>query len=175
MLTFEELTTSVTKIEACLNSRPICVISPHEKDSIPLTPGHFLTETEIIARPEPFQELDLSKSFSSRWLLISAMRDHFWKQWRSDVLHQLQQRQKWHKAQRNPQIGDIVLIRDELTPPTHWPLARVEELHPGRDGLVRVVSLRTATSVLKRSIDRLIWLPVDRENAQLYTALCDFS
>lgn len=176
ILTFEELSTLVTKIEACLNSRPICVVSPHENDPIPITPGHFLTGSEIIARPEPFLELDLSKSFASKWIQISAMRDHFWRQWRNDVLHQLQQRQKWNKIQRNPQVGDIVLIRDELSPPTRWPLARIEELHPGRDDLVRVVTLRTATSVFKRSIDRLIWLPMDDpENAQIFTAWCNYS
>ena len=36
-----------------------------------------------------------------------------------------------------------------------WPLGRVIELHPGRDGIVRSVTLRTAKGVLKRSVQCL--------------------
>ena len=41
-LTFEELTTVLTQIETCLNSRPLTLL-PHPEDGIEaLTPGHFL-------------------------------------------------------------------------------------------------------------------------------------
>lgn len=41
------------------------------------------------------------------------------------------------------QIGDLVLIKDENLPPSHWALARVIDTHPGTDGKVRVVSYFT--------------------------------
>lgn len=68
-------------------------------------------------------------------------------------------------------IGDLVIIKDELTPPTKWPLGRIIELHEGKDGLVRVAEIKTALSQYKRSIHRLIYLPVDEESAQLYHIL----
>ena len=34
---------------------------------------------------------------------------------------------------------DLVLIRNELTPPAKWPPARVIAIHPGRDRITRVV------------------------------------
>ena len=41
-LTFEELSTLLTQIEACLNSRPLVPL-PSDDDGIEaLTPGHFL-------------------------------------------------------------------------------------------------------------------------------------
>ena len=66
-----------------------------EGDPIPLTTGHFLIGSEITARPEPFIEIDLTVSYKSRWLEISAIRDHFWQRWRKETLNQLHQRKKW--------------------------------------------------------------------------------
>ena len=52
-LTFEELTTVVTQIEAGLNSRPLAPL-PEPADAIEvLTPGHFLTGSPLEALPDP--------------------------------------------------------------------------------------------------------------------------
>ena len=168
ILTFEEHSTLACKIEACLNFRPICSIILHESDPIPLTPGHFLIGSEILTRPEPFNEIDLISSFKSRWLLVSALRDNFWKQWKKEALNQLQQRNEWEFPSRNLQIGDIVIIKDELSLPSQWPLAIVTELFKGKDSLVRVVSLRTSGSVKTRRINKLIYLPTDDKYVQTY-------
>nr|XP_012219380.1 PREDICTED: uncharacterized protein LOC105670437 [Linepithema humile] len=52
-LTFEEFTTLLCRIEACLNSRPIAPLSDHLDDYEPLTPGHFLIGSAITTTPEP--------------------------------------------------------------------------------------------------------------------------
>ena len=57
----------------------------------------------------------------------------------------------------------MVLIKDEITPPTHWPLGRVIKIHKGPDGLVRSADVKTATAILKRSIVTLILLPVNND------------
>ena len=48
-----------------------------------------------------------------------------------------------------------MLIRSELTPPAKWPLARVTIIHPGRDGITRVVDLRRGTTTLRRPIAKV--------------------
>uniref|UniRef100_A0A182WI52 CCHC-type domain-containing protein n=1 Tax=Anopheles minimus TaxID=112268 RepID=A0A182WI52_9DIPT len=45
----------------------------------------------------------------------------------------------------NIEIGQLVLVKDESTGPLHWPLGRIIKLHPGNDGLTRVVTLKTAS------------------------------
>ena len=55
-------------------------------------------------------------------------------------------------------MDDLVLIRSELTPPAKWPLARVAAIHRGSDGITRVVDLRTATTILRRPIVKVVRL-----------------
>ncbi|XP_050459378.1 uncharacterized protein LOC126855608 [Cataglyphis hispanica] len=52
------------------------------------------------------------------------------------------------------------------TPPRRWPLARITSVHPGDDGRVRVVTIRTATSELTRPIAKIILLPESRSDEQ---------
>ncbi|UYV68353.1 hypothetical protein LAZ67_5003996 [Cordylochernes scorpioides] len=45
-------------------------------------------------------------------------------------------------------------------PPARWLMGRVVETYPGKDGLVRVVSVRTPVGVLRGPLVRLVLLPV---------------
>lgn len=83
------------------------------------------------------------------------MRDSFWGRWASSYLQQLQARPKWHQSRPPLQIGDLVLVVNEISPPTRWSLERVVATHPGRDGCVRVASVTIATSTIKRPVVKL--------------------
>ncbi|XP_033229487.1 uncharacterized protein LOC117181027 [Belonocnema kinseyi] len=75
-LTFEEMTTLLTQIEACLNSRPLRAQSDDPTDISALTPGHFLIGASLNAVPEPLLA-DVLPNRLTRWQLIQQMRDHF--------------------------------------------------------------------------------------------------
>ena len=146
-LTYEEFSTLAAQVEACLNSRPLSPLSCDPMDVAALTPGHFRVGTAMTAFSEPF-EPQQNGSCVSRYHLVTDMRNHFWKRWQGEVLRQQQQRSKWLDQNDAVQEGDLILITDELQPPTKWPLARVIQLHRGADGLARVLTLRTATTTL---------------------------
>ncbi|EFN86785.1 hypothetical protein EAI_00049, partial [Harpegnathos saltator] len=93
-LTFEELTTLLCKIEACLNSRPIAPISDTLDDYEPLTPRHFLIGSALTAVPEP-SVLDVNEHRLTRWQLVRQITERFWKVWQNDYVNTLQQRAKW--------------------------------------------------------------------------------
>lgn len=75
-LTYEELNTFLTQVEALLNSRPLCALSSDPNDLQPLTPGHFLTQEPLNSCPDP----DLSHlklNTLSRWQLVQRLNAEF--------------------------------------------------------------------------------------------------
>src|SRR5688572_660493 len=64
-------------------------------------------------------------------------------------------------AQRDVQINDLVLLKEDGHPPIHWPLARITEVHHGLDGHVRAMTLGTASTQLKRPIAKICVLPFE--------------
>lgn len=91
------------------------------------------------------------------------MQEQIWRSWTQDYLCSLQNRNKWTTPQRNLEINELVLLKNSLLPASKWELARVQETHPGSDGRVRVVTLKTANSTFKRPIAQICRLPVPFE------------
>ena len=82
------------------------------------------------------------------------------------ILPSLQQRQKWSKPQRNLAVNDIVLLLDESTPRSSWPLGRVIEVYSNRrDGLVRSARVKTRLTKLVRPVDKIVLLESSSEDA----------
>lgn len=160
VLTYEEFYTLLTKIEALLNSRPLCPISSDPNDVQPLTPGHFLTLEPLnndYPEPNPSQ---IPATRLTRWQLLQAMHKNFWDRWSKEYLHSLQQRAKWHQPSRCIQVDTLVLVKHDNKPPNQWDLARIVKVHPGPDGIVRVVTLKGVTGQYQRPVVKLCPLPV---------------
>ncbi|GFS97740.1 integrase catalytic domain-containing protein [Trichonephila clavipes] len=164
ILTFEELTTLLTQIEGLLNSRPLSYVNDSDIECIStLTPSHFLTGDVLLSVPE---ELPSSSNHRDRWELLQNIKRGFWKKWSSEFISSLQPRKKWQDAQPNLKEDDIVLIKEE-GPPGTWPMARVLQVHPGNDGLVRVATVKTQDSVFKRPVHKLHKLPYIRTSSDI--------
>ena len=109
---------------------------PHHADTRPLLIGEAL-----LSLPDPPID-DVLASRLPRWHLLQHMRLQFWKRWSAEYLQSLQSRNKWTHQRPQPQIGDLCIVKSELTSPARWPLARVTKLHTGPDGLTRVVTIK---------------------------------
>ena len=155
-LFIDELYSITVEIEAILNSRPLTPLDSAQDDGIEvLTPGHFLVGKALKSVPAP----DLSNrkyNHLSRWNLRQRIMSDFWERWSSEYLKHLNTFKKCHQPQRSVTVGDIVLIKDADLFIHSWPLARVIQTHPGEDGLVRVVTVRTQKGTYKRAIHKLV-------------------
>ncbi|CAB0012340.1 unnamed protein product [Nesidiocoris tenuis] len=140
VMTYEEAYTVLTGIEACLNSRPLTTLSDDPNDPTPLTPAHFLIGSPLHLPPEP--DYVTQTPLVKRWQRLQQIQQQFWSQWSTEYLSSLQLRSKWRFPQNNIPIGTLVTIKDENLKPLEWRMARIVALHPGKDGVARVATLR---------------------------------
>jgi hypothetical protein len=116
------------------------------------------------ALPEP-NLTNIPTNRTDHYQQTQQMFQRYWQRWRKQYLTQLQAHAK--NLPVSPiRIGSIVILREDNIPPLCWPLARIIEVHPGTDGVVRVVSVKTATSIFKRAVNRICPLPTDEEDEQ---------
>lgn len=164
-LSYEEMNTVLTQVEACLNSRPLTPLSNDPDDLLPLTPSHFLIGDSLTALPQE-DVRGIKQNRSTRYQLVQQLYQQFWTRWSREYLAKMQQRTKWYKTFNSPlKVGSLVIMIEDNQPPLHWPMARVLELHPGADNIVRVVSLKiNSGSVIKRSVSKLCVLPLQDSN-----------
>lgn len=156
-LTFEEMSTILAQIEACMNSRPLTQLPSGDDALEPLTPGHFLVGKALESLPDSsrsFQSLSLLR----RWNLCQSLIRHFWARWSKEYLIRLRMLTKWKLPSRNIVVGDVVVLQEDGLVPSKWQLARVVKVYPGCDGIVCVASIKTCNGIYKRPITKLALL-----------------
>lgn len=153
-LTFEEYATLLCQTEAYVNSRPLTPLNDDPTSLNALTPGHFLIGEALVTLPEESFH-GVPENRLTRWNHVQKMSQHFWDRWHHEYLNSLLNRSKWLKQTRNFQVNDLVIVKEDNTPPMRWKMGRIQEVLPGKDNLVRSVIVRTATGVFKRPIVKL--------------------
>ena len=160
LLTFEQLVTVLSEVEATLNSRPLLSLDSTSPDGVTaLTSGHFLIGRPLLAPPLKVDHL-------TKLPLLRTLISELWVRWRKVYLQSLQAHSKWKQASRNLRVGDVVLLKDDaLLVRRTWPLALVMKTYPGSNGLIRVVDLRCNDHLYNRAVNRLVLL-VPTEDAE---------
>ncbi|XP_039303908.1 uncharacterized protein LOC113004960 [Solenopsis invicta] len=151
-LTMAEMSIILTQVEAILNSRPLTAISDDVNDMKALTPSHFLIGESLQSYPEPnVKEIPVNRL--RRWQHVEQIRQHFWSRWQKEYLVTCQERNKWRtEAERTFKVGQLVMLKEDQSMPLKWTMARIEEVHPGTNGVIRVVTVRTEKGTYKRAV-----------------------
>ena len=159
----------LVRIEGIINSRPLPAVSDDCRDPLPITPAHLAIGRPINQLPER-KESSLEETSTrtvERYLYLQRLLNHYWKRWKQEYLHLLSVRNKWRKEIPSIRVGDIVLISDDNVPRTKWPLAKVERVYPGNDGLVRTATVRAHNSFYNRPVQRLHKLEIESAASQV--------
>ena len=103
-------------------------------------------------------------------MFIESLVNSFWKKWTHCYFPSLLVEQKWHHARRNVAIGDVVIIHDKDLSRGEWKLAKVADVVPGNDGIVRRLKIHYKSkgsnqfTIVTRSVQRVIViLPVEEQ------------
>ena len=119
----------------------------------------FLIGEPLIQLPDVKMSSNRLLSLSCRWKLINQARDQFWSRWQREYLSTLSLRRKWQLQRQNPKEGQFILLKDPASYANRWRLARIENVHPGSDNMVRVTTIRTSEGVVKKPLQQSAALP----------------
>ncbi|XP_064465097.1 uncharacterized protein LOC135376512 [Ornithodoros turicata] len=160
-LSFEQITTVLTEIEAMINSRPLTYISDDPRDFSPLCPSHFLVGKRLTVLPDCSDTgsvaNDTRSSLLERMQLRQSLLDEFWRRWAREYISELPSAHRFQYSSTVPfQVGELVLLSSKPLSRALWPLARVTEIKPGRDGVIRACKVMLPNgSVLRRPVQLL--------------------
>ena len=103
---------------------------------------------------------------------MNKILDHFWRVWSRDYLMELrdiQRKSKNIKGLTDIEIGDVVLIEEDMTKRSQWRIGRVDEIIISKDGSICGAGLVTNTELgkgrLKRPLNKLY--PFESNNNEL--------
>lgn len=126
-----------------MNSRPLSRVDTESEGFDALTPGHFLVGEPLLTVPDyNFESSNIGSL--RRWQLTQRMVQTFWRRWSQEYLSTLVHRYKWADHKPEPNVGDLVLIKEDDLPPARWLLGRVVVKHE------RGVGPRNNTPVIRR-------------------------
>ena len=155
LLSWMELEEVLIDVETTLNNRPLSYVE--DDVALPtLTPNFMMfPQSNIIPDLEPHHCADVDLRKRAKHLL--KCKDAVWKRWSSEYLRSLRERHNFkHKGKPcTLSVGDIVIIKSEDKNRGKWPLGIIQELYPGRDGVVRAARLRSGKSFLERPLQHL--------------------
>ncbi|UYV78691.1 hypothetical protein LAZ67_16002414 [Cordylochernes scorpioides] len=160
-LGYEELSTVMCDVERLMNTCPLTYLIEESEDLVPLTPSLFLHEVREVGVPD----LDLidNQTFSHKYQYIKRVREDLREQFRIEYFGFLRQETRRLKTTIPFKVGDMILIGQESLKRLHWPLARIIQLYPGKDGLVRVAKVKTSSGDKIRPIQKLYNLEITPE------------
>ncbi|XP_054710302.1 uncharacterized protein LOC129220001 [Uloborus diversus] len=168
-LSYEEIQTTLTEIEAVINGRPLTYVYDEINEPFPLTPSHFL----IGKRPNFFPDIpSVAEPKSNKKTLTKLLRyrdqilNHFWKRWRTEYLLELRSANRIVPIDTPTKfkIGDVVIVYEDKVPKHMWKIGVVKDLFFGRDSKVRSCAVRTPSGVVRRPIQLLYNLELDIES-----------
>ena len=159
----DQLRTFLNEAESIVNSRPLTPVTLEVDSDLPLTPKHFL-KMSASSGLHPVAVGNGDCQPRRGWWFVQHVSDQFWRRFSKEYLRTILQRQKWHRLQRTFATDYIVLVVDNSSPRSQWPLGRVLEAYPDEHGVVRSVLVRLKGREIKRPIHKLCLIQPSDEN-----------
>ena len=189
-LTLEQLITILAEFEGFVNTHPLTYVYDEFYSGFTLTPAHFfmsyflplmMASTDMDENDYKYYlAKDSATSLLEVWKKGQQQLNSFWDIWRNEYLLSLSVKSPmYHRNQKNqidntPQIGQVVIIKDEKVPRHMWKLCRIERLISGSDGNVRTADIYLpGNRHMQRSINMLY--PLELNDGEVDKSIGDKS
>lgn len=135
-----------------INSKPLTYLSNDPKELIPLTPAIFPREQiEVnMLDIESIEKTSMNRKIRHLQKICEDLRRRF----RNEYLGQLKTLMK-KEPNREVKMNEVVLVSDDNKKQLDWPLGRIVECFPAKDGQIRLVRVKTAKGQLLRPVQRV--------------------
>ena len=147
-LTKNQFETLLAEIEYVINNRPLTPVRDSPEDLRPLTPANFLWNHQPV-------DFSTSQSTLRSMNLKNEKLKEFWNLFQESYIKSLPNLVNKFKEKGSLKEGDVVLVQDDNLGRLQWPLGRILEVIPSRDGKVRTVKIQTEKGIRTRAVQRL--------------------
>jgi hypothetical protein len=117
-------------------------------------PGSSLVELDFL------HASGYQSAYRERKCVLDAFKTRFRNEYLSFLVHRGKE-----KSQHQFKLGDVVLVEADNKKRWEWPMGRIVELIPGRDGHVRTARVKVAHGILLRPIQRLYPMEISSPEA----------
>jgi hypothetical protein len=158
-LTLSKLATLLKSAESVVNQRPLTYVHDQPDEALPISPDMILIGRRLGGLPDSLaSDADATKT-DVLWRKRQKLQSEFGVRFQREYITTLLEAQKWLKQGESPRIGEVVLVHKESRNRMFWPTAIVDQVHLGRDGLVRSCTLRLRNGeLMKRPVQLLLRL-----------------
>ena len=167
----EEFRTAVAECQAVVNSRPLTYVSNDVNDE-PLTPSHLLRGTLLETLPLTFNDVneeeddDVGRRLRHQHYLLTQALQRFRQRWRDEYLTALRQRHYngcIHRPLHHLREGELVLLQYPGSTRYEWPLAKIVEIYPDQEGVIRTVKVSCRGEEYLRAVTQVVPLELSCE------------
>jgi hypothetical protein len=161
------LRNAFAEAEFLINNRPLTHTPVDPDDEKPITPNSIMFGDRV---PSKFTTtFDETAQFSrSRRQRAESLINHFASRWVREYLPEIGLPSKKNGKRRMAQVDDVVLMTEPNEPRSAWKLGRIIKIHPTRDGVPRIVDVKSCDGNIKlrRAVGRLVILDSTRESSK---------
>ena len=168
----EVFRTALAEAQTVVNNRPLTYLI-NQLDEEPLTPSHLLrghlVRMFLVVEQDVLQELqpEPGKRARHQYQLLQQAITLFKKRWRDEYLTSLHQRHYNGcrvESQHHLHPGALVILVQNSQPKATWPLARILEVYPDEEGVIRTVKVKTEQDTFLRATNLVVSLELSCES-----------
>ncbi|PIC11432.1 hypothetical protein B9Z55_029091 [Caenorhabditis nigoni] len=162
-LSYIEVESLIIECEGILNSRPITMNPISISDTEAVRPIDFLLPRAELSLPNHSftgtDKIRITEKQTREYLKhLDTIRSHLWDEFYKELYTGIKAPRYKAKAHstESPQPNHVVLVETPNLPRYRWPLARIIQLLPSKDGKIRSVLLKCKNTTIERAINQLI-------------------